>query len=181
MLFGSISLNVDKGSPPLLLDAKIALKGASVMLGASMTGIWRKAFGWDRLSVGNLVLELGITAALGAPAILIGGELAVGRRCYTADNQFDLNSGCIGGAIYLSINPGNPASNFFGGEINNLQMKNIITAFTDLKPDPKMIPAPLLNSGFPGKNVLSFCPMGGCIVPGREFRGYIGFKARRLP
>jgi hypothetical protein len=171
--YGSLQINVDKSSPPLLLTASIGIKGASVTLGASMTGIWRKAFGIERLSIGNIIIELGITATLGAPSILIGGEIAIGKGCYTPTNQFDLNSPCIGGAVYVSVNPGNPASNWFAGELMNLDIKHIISAFTDIKPDPKVIPAPILNSGFPGKTVISFCPMGGCVVPGREYpRGF---------
>lgn len=169
MLFGSLSINVDKSQPPLILEAHIGVKGPSVVLGATLTGIWRKAMGWDRLNIGNIVIEIGISATLGLPAMLIGGEVAIGKNCYTSDNKFDLNSPCIGGAVYVSINPSNPGSNWFGGELNNLDLKHIISAFTDIKPDPKKIPQPILNSGFPGKTIVSFCPMGGCVAPGHEY------------
>ncbi|KAI9016835.1 hypothetical protein DFJ74DRAFT_678582 [Hyaloraphidium curvatum] len=176
MLVGALQLHVDKSQPPITLSAFIGVKSASVILGGSMKGIWRRAFGWERLNVGNLILEVGITATLGAPSVLLGGEVAIGKNCYTPDNQFDVKSQCIGGSVYLSIDPANPQNNWFGGEISNIDFKTIIAAFTGIRISPDIIPAPILNSGFPGKNTLSLCPMGGCVVPGREFPMGFFFK-----
>lgn len=169
MLSGSMALVLDRSRAPLVFEAHIGLKGGSVVLGATMTGIWERAFGWDRLNLGNIIIELGITAVLGAPSFIVGSEIAIGRNCYTPSYQFNQNSGCIGGALYVSFDPSDPSNNWFGGELNNLDIKHIITAFTDLTPNPSVIPAPLLNSGLPGKTVVSYCPKGNCVVPGRTF------------
>ncbi|KAI9032065.1 hypothetical protein DFJ74DRAFT_320982 [Hyaloraphidium curvatum] len=169
-LIGTLMLDVDSSQPPLIFDAYVGVKGASVLLGGKMKGIWRKAFGWDRLAVGNLVLEVGITAALGAPSILIGGEVAIGKNCYTSSDTFDLsNNKCFGGAVYIGTDPVNPQSNWFAGELNNVDLRHIIGAFTDNEPDESVFPKPLLNSGFPGKLQVSYCPAGGCEVPGHSF------------
>ncbi|KAI9004474.1 hypothetical protein DFJ74DRAFT_416990 [Hyaloraphidium curvatum] len=169
-LSGSIALTVDADRDPLQLQARIGVKGASVVLGASMTGIWRSAFGWDRLSIGNIVLEVGITAALGAPSILVGGQVAIGRGCYGPDFSFLPDAPCIGGSIYVSFDPVNPQNNWFAGDMTQLDVKRIILAFTDVAPDPSIIPAPLLNSGFSGPTSISLCPGGNCAAPGRQYQ-----------
>jgi len=162
---GTIQINADKSGPPLELTATVGIKGASVMLGASMTGMWRRAFGIERLAIGNIIVELGITATLGAPSILIGGEVVIGKNCPFPVPE---KSHCISGAVYVSINPADPTSNWFAGEMTNMDFRRLITAFTDIK-NLDAIPAPILNSGFPGKSVISLCPLGGCAVMGREY------------
>ena len=113
-----------KGAVELLVTGDLRLEVA-------LMGVWKNAFGWDFLHIGNL--GLAVTFGVQPPWIVgfeVDGELQFGKRCYNSDNTLSATAKCVGGTVSLGIDV--TAQNrdvFFSVGFSGLTLINLIDTF----------------------------------------------------
>jgi len=109
-----------------------------------------------RLSFGDVLLGVGITAAAGIPAFQLGASLYLGDACFLQDNatkkwsrnpSFD---GCVSAVAYVGFHPTDPTQMFVYAAFEGFTVSNIVNTFM---PDcgwcKTGMPQAVKDSGFP--------------------------------
>lgn len=157
---------------PLTFLVQISVTETALYLEGAMIGIWTRAFGLDMLHFGNLQLGIGITAALGFPAMEAGGELVLGKDCYVRDEiagglKENPESACVGAFAYFGFSPTEPERLYFAAGFKGLTLDTMIKVFAPPSAKEWLVdnlPQVVLDSGFPQK-----LKADGSIIANPEF------------
>lgn len=106
---------------PLIFVASVTVKivEVSITLRLEMQGMWRRAFGIKKLSIGNIIGELGITVT--PPwinTIMLGGQVEIGDP---GDPE------PIVGKFYFKVNIKDPTESWFYGSITKLTLQDVFS------------------------------------------------------
>ena len=154
----------------ITLQAAIRATLGGVKLEGSMSGCWSNAFGWDALTICDVLLSMTIIPTpLPLSGLEFGGRVEVGKpscgQVLTAQG-------------YVGINILAPTENYFYADVGPVTFQKFFDAFClDVS-----LPQPLADSGFPNGFKTSFS-VGGVTLPhasitipsGYTFRGTFNF------
>jgi len=145
------------------IEASLGI-AAKVTISLALEGTWTKAFGIKKLSIGDLIGEVGLTMI--PPyivALKLGGTMTIGEP----------HEDPITGKLYFSIDLADPTNNYFYGSVNRL----VIGQFLKIVFGVNGIPPLIAESGFPRGLMMSFgfketrTPAGDMVYPGFYMKG----------
>ena len=136
-----------------------------------MTGLWKQAFGFDWLTIGNLILSLKFIPGVTPTAFEIGGEVAIGNPGKE-----------LKGAVYVGIDTTDLSKNYFFGSVSELTIYTLMTAF-DIQTN--YLPRPLRELGFVEGVEVSYALLektvpGRTIPAGFKMKGTVNFLGLRI-
>ena len=137
----------------------------------TMDGLWKRAFGLDWLTVGNLLFSIKFYPGVAPTAFQIGGEIHVG-----------IPGRQLKGAAYVGIDVTNPKNNYFYMWINKVTIGSVMNAFGIRCTLPK----PLREMGFVNGLEVSYAVFekklpGGRVVPaGMKLKGGVSIFGFRI-
>ena len=63
---------------------------------------------------------------------MVGGTVAIGKRCFDDAGTFDKEAACISATVALGLNPADPRENFFYASFNGLYLDRMVEVFTSV-------------------------------------------------
>ena len=133
---------------------------ATFTLSAAMVGVWKNAFGFDFVHIGNLAMSVTMDIlTLSYPGFESSGTLQLGRNCFLPGSSSQLNpaASCVGGAVWYGYRVGLgglvDSESFFRLELRGLTLLNVVKTFGSAEQvaafEASGVPGWLANTGFP--------------------------------
>jgi len=133
------------GKDKLTLGAKLSIEPTMIRLSGTLSGLWFNPLGIKGLTIGNLNLEVGFTAAV--PSFLaFGGKLGIGSGCKAALATPPKPGKCVHGYMYMGVGAG---ENYIAASISKLRLIDILTWITLGKVNLSKVSKVLSVVGFP--------------------------------
>lgn len=128
-----VSMKGEKQKYIITLSGKILLSNVEAGFEMQMSNIWVNAFGFPRLSFGNVVLKVKVNIQSGIPSsFAFGGEIAIGLDCFNlAEGNKVVWKGqghCIKAIGHIGINSFSPDENYYYGDLEPVSFSKIANA-----------------------------------------------------
>lgn len=163
------SLQLTFSNNVLTFDVKAStrLHELSVGLYVAMRGFWKGAFGIPKLSIGNLVGEIGITVTPPYVASIMSGMLMNNLLIYLLGGSIVIgdpgSETAITGKLYFKISTKTPSENWFYGSISKLTVESLFSNI--MGKNTFAMPKLLAESGFTKELKISYSLLGGISTP----------------
>ncbi|XP_065839900.1 uncharacterized protein [Oscarella lobularis] len=136
----------------LFYGALRAIPTGELVAEFKMIGMWKRAFGLEWLSFGNVIMKVKFFPGGPPTAFELGGEVHIGN--------VDRPERQLKAKAYVGVDMTNPQNNYFYASINGVTLEKVLHAFGI---DVNLI-SPLRNTGFPKGLEVSYSAIGRTVA-----------------